>query len=91
MRQREPLRDVGAVRDSVHGEPGHAERGPQRLDVGDRIRGGVEPPVRPDGRRARADRGGAGTVRSDAPICRCSAGQSSAPAPVPRWSNITSR
>ena len=34
---------------------------------------------------------GAGTVRSDAPICRCSAGQSSAPAPVPRWSNITSR
>ena len=33
----------------------------------------------------------AGTVRSDAPICRCSAGQSSAPAPVPRWSNITIR
>ncbi len=32
-----------------------------------------------------------GTVRSDAPICCCSAGQSSAPAPVPRWSNITIR
>ena len=57
MGQREPLRDVGAVRDPVHGEPGDAERRPQRLDVGDRIRGGVEPPVRPDGRRARADRG----------------------------------
>ena len=60
MGQREPLRDVGAVRDPVHGEPGDAERRPQRLDVGDRIRGGVEPPVRPDGRRARADRGGRG-------------------------------
>jgi hypothetical protein len=34
---------------------------------------------------------GLGTARSDAPICRCSAGQFSAPAPVPRWSNITSR
>ena len=60
MGQREPLRDVGAVRDPVHGEPGDAERRPQRLDVGDRSRGGVGPPVRPDGRRARADRGGCG-------------------------------
>src|SRR5215472_7734870 len=33
---------------------------------------------------------GVGTARSDAPISRCSAGQFSAPSPVPRWSNITS-
>jgi hypothetical protein len=42
---------------------GRVERGehrPQRLDVGDRIRGGVETPTRPDRRRARPDRGGRG-------------------------------
>jgi len=60
MRQREVLRDVGAVRDPVQGDPGDTERGPQRLDVGDRVRGGEESPVRPDGRRARPDRGGGG-------------------------------
>ena len=70
-----------------------AARLPQRLHVGDHVVG----PRRTGAgsraeRRTRAPRGGRRRgVRSELPIAACRAGQSSAPAPVPRWSNTTTR
>ena len=82
----------GAVGDAVERELVGPERDAQGLEVGDRVGRRVEARARGPSARAHAStapRGG--TVRSEVPIARCSAGQRSAPAPVPRWSSMTSR
>ena len=64
-----------------------AERLAQRLHVGDDVVGAEELPPRAQLAREHARTAAAvGGQRSELPISDCSAAQSSAPAPVPRWS-----
>ena len=91
VRDRVALGDERAVGHPVEHEPRRLERGAQVLEVVDGVRRGEQPAPVAQPSRAVGDGRARGTVRSEVPVSRCRRGQSSAGAPVPRWSRSTRR